>query len=218
MEAYKHSCPFCGQHIEYTAGYCGKQMQCPTCGHTVAFPAIPPGGLATGTRRPGLARKAEAKPGLKTSWPGKGMLRYLRGFEHWDTVAQCVVPFLILGALLAGALFVKKNFGNPTAPAPEMVVQAEPGAWKKMTELIKADEAVRVELRAVKAAQASLALAQQIQKGLQTADLPQRRSAEKQVDERQRELTSAQKRFQDAYTSYQGLGGTVDYRRQLFNN
>ena len=38
------SCPFCGQHIEYTAGYCGKQMQCPICGQTVTFPALPPGG------------------------------------------------------------------------------------------------------------------------------------------------------------------------------
>jgi len=155
---------------------------------------------------------------MKWTRHGKRMLPYLRGFEHWDTVAQCVVPFLIIGVLLAGAFFVKKNFGNQTAPAPEMVVQAEPGAWKKMTDLIKADETVRAELRAVKADQASLALAQQTQARLQTADLPQRRSADKQVDERQRELAAAQKRFQDAYTTYQGLGGTVDYRRQLSNN
>ena len=43
METYKHSCPFCGQHIEYSAWYCGKQMVCPICGKTVTFPAIPPG-------------------------------------------------------------------------------------------------------------------------------------------------------------------------------
>ena len=46
MESYKHSCPCCGQHMEYTAPYCGKKTLCPTCGHTITFPAMAPGRYA----------------------------------------------------------------------------------------------------------------------------------------------------------------------------
>jgi hypothetical protein len=214
MESYKHSCPFCGQHVEYTAGYCGTQMQCPICGHAFVFPAIPPGSGTPAGRRLALARKVAERPALKWSWNIKGMLVYLRDFEHWNVVGQCLVPFLIVGALLAGAVIVKKNSGNPAAPAPEAVVQVEPGALKKMTDLTKADDAVKAKIQEVKTARALLAAAQQAQTKLKTTDPLQRKSAEKLVAERQCTLTSAEKRFQDAYAQYQKLGGTVNYRSQ----
>jgi endogenous inhibitor of DNA gyrase (YacG/DUF329 family) len=87
MESYKHSCPFCGQHIEYTAGYCGKQMQCPMCGQTVTFPALPPG-------RPGPAlhvKSLERKPERKWNWKLPAALAFLRTFNigTWWRNAPC---------------------------------------------------------------------------------------------------------------------------------
>src|ERR1700678_1797356 len=99
MESFKHSCPFCGQHIEYTAGYCGKQMQCPICGHTVTFPALPPARSGQTLR----VKSLERKPERKWSWKLPPALVFLLNFQHWNVVAQCAVPFVIIGALLAGA-------------------------------------------------------------------------------------------------------------------
>jgi hypothetical protein len=200
--------------VEYTAGYCGRQIQCPICGHDFVFPAIPPGLGTPAGRRLALARKEAERPALKWSWDFKGMLLYVRDFQHWNVVAQCLVPFLIVGALLAGAVIVKKNLGSPTAPVPDLVVQAEPGALKKITELTKAEDAVKAKIQEVQAARSLLALAQRAQMRLKTSDPLQRKSAEKQVAEKQFALTSAEKGFQDAYAEYQKLGGTINYRSQ----
>lgn len=116
MEAYKHSCPFCGQHIEYTEGYCGQQMACPICGKTVTFPAIPPGG-----RRSTLRLKRDAGPQReKWSFDLKKIWAALCNFEHWHIVRLSLVPFAIVAGLLVLANFVKKNFENE-APAPAPV-------------------------------------------------------------------------------------------------
>jgi len=214
MDSYKHSCPRCGQHIEFTAEYCGKQIQCPSCGHTVTFPAVPPGRGAPTAQKPtskAAARQAPnktaaaAEPGPEWSWTPKGMLLYFRDFQHWNLVALCLVPFLILGALWAGASFVNKNFGNPAPPAPGPAVQADPGAFQRMTDLTKADEAVRAEMQTVAMAKTALARAE-------------RRGVGEQVAEKQRNLTIAQNQFDTAYANYQKLGGKVDYRSQLSRN
>lgn len=92
MEAYKHSCPFCGQHIEYTEGYCGQQMACPICGKTVTFPAIPSGG-----RRSTLRLKRDAGPQReKWSFDLKKIWAALCNFEHWHIVRLSLVPFAIV--------------------------------------------------------------------------------------------------------------------------
>jgi DNA-directed RNA polymerase subunit RPC12/RpoP len=228
MESYKHSCPRCGQHIEFTAGYCGMQIPCPSCGHLVTFPAIPPGRSATSARgqapaqKPGakskLAKKAAVESASQWSWTGKGMLLYLRDFQHWNVVVQCAVPFLIIGALLAGAILVNRNFGDPTDPASGPAIQAEPGAWQRMTDLTKADEAVQVEVRSVAMARAALDLAQQGQRRLQTTDSLVRKGVDEKVAGKQRNIAFAQKRFDDAFKHYQDLGGRLDYRSQLPKN
>jgi hypothetical protein len=213
--------------MEYTAPYCGKKTLCPTCGHTITFPAIPPArgaaapatGPATGPaprQKPG--QKPAAKAGPAGSGNSKGTGDNLRDFQHWNVVVQCAVPFLIVAVLLAGAVFVKKNFGSPAAPVPELVVQPEPGAWNRMTELTKADEAVRAEIQEVTVARSLLASAQRMQLRLQSGDAMQRKGAADQVEAKQRLLAAAQKRFQTAFANYQKLGGKVDYRAQLPNN
>jgi hypothetical protein len=148
MESYKHSCPVCGQHIEYTAGYCGKQMVCPICGKTVTFPAIPPGGKGPALR----IKRPEAARAAKWSFDFFGIPAFLRRFEHWNLVLVCLVPFIIVGALLAGAAVVRKHLGNePVAPLAPLL-QADTNAWQKMTDLARADQLVQGQLGAVRRA------------------------------------------------------------------
>jgi len=220
MESYKHSCPFCGQHIEYTVEYCGKQMVCPSCGKTVAFPAIPPGrgrGAPT-TRVKALdARRAEAKPAPSWLRNAPKALGFLRDFEHWDVVGQCAVPFLIIGVLLAGAAFVKKKFSDAPAPVAVPAVQADPEAWQKMADLTKADQAVRVLIKEVKADHAMVVAAERARQQVEQGNASLKKSVEEQVHQAQNNLSDARKRLDVALEKYGALGGTVDYRSQIPN-
>ena len=144
MSAYKYSCPYCGQHIEYTDGYCGQQMACPMCQQNIVFPALPPGALKTSLR---IARPAQqaAKQGWSFN-PGR-MFAALRGFEHWNVVGQCLIPFFILGGALFVASQPRSKPVEQTASAP--VAAVNPSTWEKMTELAKVEETVKQRLQAV---------------------------------------------------------------------
>jgi hypothetical protein len=223
MESYKHSCPFCGQHIEYTIGYCGKQMVCPICGKTVTFPAIPPGGKGKTLH----IKHTAAAPAAKWSFSLDGILGPLRQFKHWNTVLACLVPFVIVGALLAGASVLKKQAGNETA-APVAPIQADPNAWQKMTDLARAEQLVQERLAALNRIHALCVAADQNRANLhayyhgQTLDQAthdsvqhQYRNADQAVMNAQQAEAAARESFENAYQNYQKLGGTVDYRQQL---
>jgi hypothetical protein len=225
MESYKHSCPFCGQHIEYTAGYCGKQMVCPICGKTVTFPAVPPGG-----KGPSLhIHRAETARAAKWSSDFFGILAPLRRFEHWNMVLVCLVPFIIVGALLAGAAVIKKQLGNAPAAPVAPLIQADPNAWQKMTDLARADQSVQDKLGAVRRAGAALATAERNRASLHAyyhgkqaatqaiydSVMAQYKAKDEAVANAQQALASARQGFETAFQKYQQLGGTTDYRRQL---
>ena len=225
MESYKHSCPFCGQHIEYTAGYCGKQMVCPICGKTVTFPAVPPGGkgLSLRIKRPAPPRAA------KWSFDFFGLLAPLRRFEHWNMVLVCLVPFIIVGALLAGAVVVRRQLGNAPAVPVAAPIQADPNAWQKMTDLARAEQLVQEKLEAVRKARAAVAVAEQnranlhaywhvrraANEALYQSVLAQYKAKDEAVANARKTLAAAQRCFESAFRKYQQLGGTTDYRRQL---
>ena len=225
MESYKHSCPFCGQHIEYTAGYCGKQMVCPICGKTVTFPAVPPGG-----KGPSLhIHRPEAARAAKRSFDFFGILAPLRRFEHWNMVLVCLVPFIIVGALLAGAAVVRKHLGNAPAVPVAPLIQADPNAWQKMTDLARADQLVQEQLGAVRRAGAAVATAEQNRAKLHAywhvrrapdqatynGVMAQYQAADQAIANAHNALASAHQRFESAFLKYQQLGGTTDYRQQL---
>jgi hypothetical protein len=220
MESYKHSCPFCGQHIEYTLEYCGQQMGCPTCTKTVTFPAIPPGkgkGPITPRVRALDAQRAAAQ--TRQNWLGKiaEALGILRGFEHWNVVWQCTVPFLVIGVLLWGAIFVNKKFGSSSDPVAAPAVQADPEAWQKIADMAKAERRVKDLVQEYKADQARLSSAQQTHQQLEKGDAYLKNNAEEQVKMAQEALAAAHKRLDAAMEKYHQLGGTVDYRSQLHN-
>jgi hypothetical protein len=225
MESFKHSCPYCGQHIEYTAGYCGKQMRCPICGNTITFPAVPPrqGG-------PSLhIKSAKEKSPRKWSWQPTGPLRILWQFQHWNIVAQCAVPFLIIAALLAGAAYVRNKFTEEPPKPTEPIVQADPQAWEKMTDLAKTEQAVQNQIRVITKVGTDIAsLTRQraeLQRSYQgVADPEVRRTGDEQIRRAEEELqrlrrllNADRQRFDLLYSKYQSLGGNVDYRSQLPN-
>jgi hypothetical protein len=247
MELYKRSCPFCGQHIEYTVGYCGKQMVCPICGKSVTFPATPPGGkgLSLHINRPEAARASNrsfsfqgildslrkffSSEGRGPAFDFDGILASLRRFKHWNAALACLVPFIIVGALLAGAAVVKKQFGNAPATPVAPLIRADPHAWQKMTDLARADQLVQEQLGVVRKAVAAVAIAEQNRARLhaywhvrRAADqtiynsvMAQYNADDQAVANAQQALASARQCFENRYQNYQKLGGTIDYRQQL---
>src|ERR1700677_391938 len=213
VESYKPSCPFCGQHIEYTAGYCGRQMQCPSCGNTITFPALPPSrrGQSLHLNRPA------AKPARQWSWQPPAFLLVLRDFPHWKIVAQCALPFLIIAALLYGANFVRNKTSDTPAAPTAPVFQADPNAWQRMTDLTRADSAVQARLNEVGVAVAALRLAQRVRDDYEHKSAPQdtRNVAAHTLDMAQQKRSDAQRRFEAAFEQYEKLGGTMDYRSRL---
>jgi hypothetical protein len=229
MESYKHSCPFCGQHIEYTVGYCGKQMVCPICGKMVTFPAVPPRGKGEGLhiKRPASAQAKKWFFDFK-GINFKGFLAPLNQFKHWNIVFVCLVPFLIVGALLVGAAELRNHFGSGPAMPDAPIVHADTGAWQKMTDLARADQLVQQRLVAVVQARAAAAAAEQTRATRhayyhgQTLDsatyngvMIQLHADEQAAANAQAALGNARQSFENAFQNYQRLGGTIDYRQQL---
>ena len=156
METYKHSCPFCGQHIEYTIGYCGKQMICPICSKTVTFPALPPGGKKQGLR----IKRPEAVSDAKWAFNVRAIIAALRGFDHWNLVLTGLVPFVIVAVLLVGANLVRKYTAEGPALPVAPQAQADPDAWQKMKDLARADQLVQAQLALLARDQGAIAAAQ----------------------------------------------------------
>jgi hypothetical protein len=218
MESYKHSCPFCGQHIEYTVGYCGKQMACPICEKPVTFPAIPPGG---GKGRSLRIKGPEAARAVKWSFNFQEILASLRQFEHWNMVLMCLVPFIIVTALLVGAAILKKKLGDEPVMPVAPVIQVDPNAWQTMTNLARADQLMQEQVGIYAQAHATVAAAERNRANLhafyqgKAGDQTAFMAADQTVANAQVTLAMARQSFNNALMNYQKLGGKVDYQRQL---
>lgn len=213
MESFKHSCPFCGQRIEYTAGYCGQQMKCPTCGQTVTFPAIAPKGSGETSLR---LKSTQAKAARQWFAKMPPALAFLRDFQHWNVVGQCAVPFVIIAVLLGGAMFVKKKLGEPSStPIDAPVVQADPDAWQKNADLTKAGQTVQAAVSVVNQCRAVLDFEQKESMRLSNSEPLQKKAADERVQQAQYKVTAAEKHFDAVEAKYRQLGGTTDYRSQL---
>jgi len=175
------------------------------CGHSIVFPAVPPRPKENPLR---TSRPSESvvnkKPVTFTPWP---FLRRLREFEHWKVVLQCLVPFILVGALLEGASLLRQHSSEPAKIAPP-ITQADPGAWKKMTDLARAEGAVQMQLKYLTAANADALRAQQYYSASRN------KYHEEEASRAQAKLNAARQAFENAFLIYQRLGGTVDYRSQ----
>jgi hypothetical protein len=192
-------------------------MQCPICGNTITFPAVPPtkGGKIIADETPKPRRK----------WNGNigGIFVYLRDYPHWDTVGQIMVPFVIIGALLAGALWVKNKFTEEPASGPAPIVQGEGGGWDKMTEMARVDQRMQQYVQSIiltkKAVTSASRALEAEQKRLAEARDPDEKQAisanvqsyERALNQTQNKLSSLQQHFQTDYEKYRNMGGTIDY-------
>jgi hypothetical protein len=184
------------------------------CGQTVTFPAIPPARSGPSYQ----LKNAQAKAKPARNWAAKvpGALGVLRDFQHWDVVGQCVVPFLIIAVLLGGAIFVKNKLGAPASAADAApAVQADPEALQRMTNLIKAEQAVQAAMRVLDQANALLDYEQKARQHSEAADPLLRKTAEERLHRVENTVKEARKQFDAAESKYRQLGGTKDYRSQL---
>jgi hypothetical protein len=199
-------------------------MQCPICGGAIIFPAIPPkSGGKTIAGDPAKPARAPRNWG----WNAKAVFLYIRDFPHWNTVGQVAVPFLIVGALLAGAIFVKNKFSDQSDQAPASVTQAPVGGWDKMTALARADQKVQQDVQVVLQAKKAVGDAERALQAQQKSYSQARGSDEQQaVQAYVQSAQHTQKQAQDAYdarrrqfqadmAAYRKLGGAIDYSSQI---
>jgi cell division protein FtsB len=162
------------------------------------------------------SKTLEAKAARKAALKLPQALTFLRNFEHWDVVGQCAVPFLIISALLGGAIFVKNKLGaSSSAEGVVPAVQVDPGAWQKMTDLTKAEEALQAAVKMLNQDNAMLDYEEKARKRLDSADQFQRATADRRVQQAQMAVNTAGKQFNAAESKYRQLGGTKDYRSEL---
>jgi hypothetical protein len=146
----------------------------------------------------------------------RGALGPLGRFEHWNIVLLCLAPFVLIGALMAGASFVKKQFDSTPAAPTSTAVQADPNAWQKMTDLARAEQAVQTQVQAVTTAKATLSAARNNRDRLRAFGAKtELKNADTLVNNAEGAFNYAQQCFDTAYRKYQTLGGTVDYRQRL---
>ncbi len=215
MNSYKYSCPYCGQHVEYSDGYCGLQMACPLCQQRITFPAIPPGALTSSLR---ITRPTQEKPAIKWSFKPRQIIAALRQFEHWNVVGQCLIPFLILGGALTAASMLRSKPQDQTVSIPAPAV--DPSTWEKMTRLARTEQEVQERLRWVNSAYAGCLAADQYRAALQKQygariNAETAKNAEQRSANAAKVLEDARQSFETAMSTYQNLGGKVDYRQQL---
>lgn len=224
-EKFKHACPACGQHIEYTAEYCGHRIQCPTCRGSVVFPALPP---SSATQKLRLQRDV----GVKKRKPlfNLRFLRTILEFPHWKMVGACLVPFLVVGGLLVGAGMLKKANAEDTPAALPKAVTAPVGsdAWKKMTVLGQSQEQVERCVKMVQDAKAAVLQAEMTRDRVRQSyanvspgqpqysmGMRQTSAADQGVAQAEQRCNAARQMFDQAFQQYQNLGGQFDYRSQV---
>ena len=224
MDKYKHTCPKCGQRIEYTIDYCGHQIACPSCHTGIVFPDAP---APTATQKLRLQR--DAGPARKKTWRDLALIKALLGFSQWKVVGACLVPFVLVGGLLFGASLLRKSSADePTAIPRAVAIPVGSDAWKKMTDLGQVEQAVQYRLQAVIAAKRTLLQAQSqatalhdqyhgmtLGSGTYAMVMKQMDDLQKRVSVAQNQVNAEENAFRTSYELYQKLGGKVDYNSQL---
>jgi hypothetical protein len=192
-------------------------MTCPICGNVVTFPAIPPKTTAKGLR---LDRPA-VRVARKWVWKPRGLLLYLRDFPHWKIIGGVLVPFLLVGGLLAGARYVKKTFIDlPTAPPVEAIAPVDPGTWQRSADADRAGYKVEEQLKITRALRAKMKQADESRNAVRRqygGSSPYAASAEEAFQRAQNNYNAAHDTFRSLNAEYQKLGGKVDYESQLSN-
>src|SRR4051794_13993019 len=227
MELYKLSCPRCGQHIEYTKDYCGKHVQCPSCSGNVTFPALPPGTAK------GSLRLERDRPKVKEPFrfdPARmlqSLVAYISTFKHWQIVAMCALPFVLIALGLAAASFVRNQDSHPKSTDATLTA-TQNAENQRIAALNQADVIVQDRVKsvwksknAVDAAQRKRAAlhqmydGKQMSQGMRNAVDAQYKLVEEEIEAAQSNLNGWRRAFDTAYETYKKYGGVIDYQSQL---
>jgi hypothetical protein len=147
------------------------------------------------------------------------MINNLREYEHWHIIGQCLVPFVILGGVLAAAKYVHfKPAEQPAAPAQPAPV--DPATWQRMTELEKIEPVVQQRLRTYNAAYMSHLIAEknrtdQIAQWGSHLNPATHRELDQRCEIANREMGDALAAFYQSMNKYRELGGKIDYQAQM---
>jgi hypothetical protein len=223
METFKLSCPRCGQHIEYTKDYCGRQVQCPSCAGSVTFPALPPGAL---TQKLRLERdRPKVKQPFRLDF-GKilaSTISFVRNFQHWQIVLMCLLPFGFIVVALGIASVVRHQDQQPNSEQP-VVAETRKTETQQVDAMLKADAIVRSRVQSILAAKSRLdnAVARRSQlramysgRNPSAAARTVMANADEQVEAAEANLNGWKKSFDIDYANYEKAGGKIDYRSQL---
>lgn len=228
MDVYKLSCPRCGQHIEYTRDYCGRQVQCPSCNGNVTFPAIPPLGSGRSSLRLERDRPKVKEPfRIDFAKIFGSIIAFFRTFEHWQIVAMCALPFVFIALALGVAHYVRSQ-DTDTRPKHPIMTEAQIAENQRIAELNKADAIVQDRVRNVLAAKYALDAAKaksanwhrtydgkQLSEGTRRAVESQFKVFEEEIATADANLNAWRRTFDTEYQKYQKLGGKIDYASQL---
>lgn len=226
MEVYKLSCPRCGQHIEYTRDYCGRHVQCPSCSGNVTFPALPPGSVKQALR---LERdRPKVKEPFKFDF-GKilgSIVSFFQNFSHWQIVAMCAIPFLLIGLGLAAASFVRNH--DSSKPNESVASPTQAAEKERIAALNQADLIVQDRIKSVwnsknaldatarqRAALHQMYDGKQMSQGMRNAVDAKYKVADEEIEAAQANLNGWRKSFDTAYENYRKYGGAIDYQSQL---
>lgn len=226
MDIYKLSCPRCGQRIEYTRDYCGKRVQCPSCSGDVVFPAIPPGAhqpLRLERDRP----KVKARFNFDLAKILGSIATFFRTFKHWQIVAMCLLPFILIVVGLAAASLVRKSDAEPK-PKSSALSASEIAESQRIEALNQIEAIVRDRVHSVWTAKTAVdnarrnsAALHSVYDGKQLSDATRRavdaryKVADEEIETAEAAMNGWKNAFETEYGKYQKLGGKTDYRSQL---
>ena len=156
--------------------------------------------------------------------PFFAFIHKLIAFPLWKMVATCLVPFLLVGGLLLGASYMRKNSANDTVEIPKAVTApVAADAWKKMTELAQVEDAIKSHIQQARQLnqmlQMEYAQLTQLQSSPAGSSLMQRQKDDlnKKMEMQRNQLNAERNAFYQTCQLYQKLGGQVDYNGQFPN-
>jgi hypothetical protein len=222
-EKLKHTCPACGQPIEYTIDDSGQQIDCPSCQKPVLLPAAIGAAAARKTQLQKNQIRRES-PNAKKPVPGFASTRKVIEFQYWKVVGICLVPFLIIGGLLYGAAYLRKASANDTVEIPKAITTPVAGdGWKKMTEMAQVEGAIKSQIQQTRELKQILqvenAQMQQYQNNSANASLMQQQKEDlsKKMEAQQNQVNALHTAFYQTMDLYRKMGGTIDYNSQFPN-
>jgi hypothetical protein len=155
------------------------------------------------------------------------LLSFLRTFEHWQIVAMCMLPFVLIAVGLATASFVRKH-DSQAKPTDTVLSTTQTAENERIAALNQAELVVQDRVKSIWTAKSALDAAtrkrtvlhstydgKQLGPAMRNAVDAQYKVADEEVLAAEANLNGWRKTFDSVYETFQKYGGKVDYTSQL---